>query len=312
MSKPLLSIGIIFKNEIRCLERCLKSLRPLRDALPCELVMADTGADDGSRAVAERYADIVIDFPWINDFAAARNAVMDRCSGTWYMSIDCDEWVDPDIGGYVKFLTTDKAFDFASVIIRNYHTAELERSGGHSDFLAVRLLRLSSGLRYEGAIHEHWPYQGDLRTMLIRGGIFHHDGYVYQDPAKRVEKQKRNMELLRKQLEGDPDNLIILTQCVESGDNLPEQGDYLRRAMAGVEEKRSQWKLFGPPIYRWAVRYAIANQLPELEEWIKKAEALFPDSIFVRVEIAWFAFGVRGTRTITPKASTGGKNTSKG
>lgn len=291
MSKPLLSIGIIFKNEIRCLERCLKSLRPLRDALPCELVMADTGADDGSRAVAERYADIVIDFPWINDFAAARNAVMDRCSGTWYMSIDCDEWVDPDIGGYVKFLTTDKAFDFASVIIRNYHTAELERSGGHSDFLAVRLLRLSSGLRYEGAIHEHWPYQGDLRTMLIRGGIFHHDGYVYQDPAKRVEKQKRNMELLRKQLEGDPDNLIILTQCVESGDNLPEQGDYLRRAMAGVEEKRSQWKLFGPPIYRWAVRYALAKNLPELEEWIEKAEAMFPDSIFVRVEIAYFAFG---------------------
>ena len=292
MSKPLLSIGIIFKNEIRCLERCLKSLRPLRDALPCELVMADTGADDGSRAVAERYADIVFDFPWINDFAAARNAVMNRCSGMWYMTIDCDEWVDPNIEGYVKFLTTDKAFDFASVIIRNYHTAELERSGGHSDFLAVRLLRLSSGIRYEGAIHEHWPYQGDLRTMLIRGGIFHHDGYVFQDPAKRVEKQKRNMELLCKQLEGDPDNLITLTQCVESSDTLPEQGDYLRRAMAGVEEKRSQWKLFGPPIYRCAVRYAIANQLPELEEWIKKAEAMFPDSIFVRVEIAWFAFGV--------------------
>ena len=38
--KPVLSIGIIFKNEIRCLERCVKSLQPLRDAVPCELVMA--------------------------------------------------------------------------------------------------------------------------------------------------------------------------------------------------------------------------------------------------------------------------------
>ncbi len=65
MTKPLLSIGIIFKNEIRCLERCLKSLQPLREAIPCELIMADTGADDGSRAVAERYADILFDFPWI-------------------------------------------------------------------------------------------------------------------------------------------------------------------------------------------------------------------------------------------------------
>ena len=81
--KPVLSIGIMFKNEIRCLERCLKSLRPLREAIPCEVVMADTGSTDGSRATAEQYADILIDFPWRNDFAAARNAILDRCSGSW-------------------------------------------------------------------------------------------------------------------------------------------------------------------------------------------------------------------------------------
>ena len=81
--KPILSIGIIFKNEIRCMERCLESLKPLREAIPCELVMADTGSEDGTREVAEKYADILIDFPWINDFAAARNAVLDRSSGEW-------------------------------------------------------------------------------------------------------------------------------------------------------------------------------------------------------------------------------------
>ena len=234
MSKPLLSIGIIFKNEIRCLERCLKSLQPLRDALPCELVMADTGATDGSREIAEKYADILFDFPWINDFSAARNSVMDRCSGTWYMTIDCDEWVDSNIEGYIKFLTTDKEFDFASVIIRNYNTPQLDADVGYSDFLAVRLLRLSSGVRYEGAIHEHWPYQGDLHTMLIRDAIFHHDGYVYQKKGDQKEKQERNMALLREQLEREPNDLIILTQCIESGRGLLEQEDYLRRAMAGV------------------------------------------------------------------------------
>ncbi|MDE7172641.1 MAG: glycosyltransferase [Oscillospiraceae bacterium] len=291
MKKPLLSIGIIFKNEIRCLERCLKSLQPLRDALPCEVVMADTGATDGSRDVAERYADIVFDFPWINDFAAARNAVMERCSGEWYMTIDCDEWVDPNIEGFVAFLTTDKQFDFASVIIRNYSTPQLDEEGGYSDFLAVRLLRMSTGVRYEGTIHEHWPYAGDLRTMMIRNALFHHDGYAYQDPAKQKEKQERNMKLLREQLKQDPDNLIILTQCIESGDGLPEQEDYLRRAMAGVDEKWSQWELFGPVIYRYAVRYAIVKNLPELEEWLQAAEDKFSKSIFVRVEIAYYAFG---------------------
>lgn len=104
MSKPLLSIGMIFKNEIRCLERCLKSLQPLRDAIPCELVMADTGSDDGSREIAEKYADILFDFPWINDFSAARNAVMDRCSGAWYFSVDADEWLDENIEELTVFL----------------------------------------------------------------------------------------------------------------------------------------------------------------------------------------------------------------
>ena len=91
MKKPLLSIGIIFKNEIRCLERCLMSLKPLREAISCEVVMADTGSDDGSREVAEKYADILIDFPWIDDFAAARNAVLDRSSGEWFMTLDADK-----------------------------------------------------------------------------------------------------------------------------------------------------------------------------------------------------------------------------
>ena len=100
---PLLSIGMIFKNEERCLERCLQSLQSLRDAIPCELVMADTGASDGSRAIAERYADKVFDFPWIDDFAAARNAVMDRCRGKWYLTIDCDEWLDADFSERIAY-----------------------------------------------------------------------------------------------------------------------------------------------------------------------------------------------------------------
>ena len=65
MSQIEISVAMIFKNEIRCLERCLKSLQPLRERFSMELVMADTGSDDGSRNLAEQYADILFDFPWI-------------------------------------------------------------------------------------------------------------------------------------------------------------------------------------------------------------------------------------------------------
>ena len=101
---PVLSIGIIFRNDIRCIEHCLKALQPLRDAIPSELVMADTGSEDGSREVAEKYADILIDFPWVNDFAAARNAVMERCSGKWHMAVDTDEYLNGGIDELVQTL----------------------------------------------------------------------------------------------------------------------------------------------------------------------------------------------------------------
>ena len=74
--------------------------------VPCELVMADTGSTDGSRQIAEQYADVLFEFPWVNDFAAARNAVLERCSGVWHMQIDCDEWLDEDLSDLTVFLKT--------------------------------------------------------------------------------------------------------------------------------------------------------------------------------------------------------------
>ena len=119
MPKPVLTIGMIVKNEIRCLERCLKALQPLRDALPCELIIADTGSDDGTREIAEKYADLVFDFPWINDFSAARNSVMDRASGEWYISVDADEYLDEDCSELVEYLKNPNMYrnDFCGVVI---------------------------------------------------------------------------------------------------------------------------------------------------------------------------------------------------
>ena len=156
MQEMLLSVGIIFKNEIRCLERCLKSLVPLKEALPgqVEIVMADTGSNDGSREVAEKYADILFDFPWINDFSAARNAVMDRCSGMWYFTVDADEWLDEDISQLLAFMRVcDRApGNQCTMVVRNYATVALDWN--HVDFMGTRMVRMSSGARYVGRIHE--------------------------------------------------------------------------------------------------------------------------------------------------------------
>lgn len=290
MSKPLLSIGIIFKNEIRCLERCLKSLQPLRDAIPCELVMADTGADDGSREIAEQYADILIDFEWINDFAAARNAVMDRCSGKWFLSIDCDEWFDENVSTLIGFLRNNKRKEnYAAFTIRNYDSFEQDHS--YTDFVAIRMVRMSIGQRYVGAIHEHWVVSGTIDVFFLSKITLHHDGYVVLNEAGGEAKRLRNLTLLREELKKDPDNLMTLLQYIESGKPEADYLDTIRHAKALIDEKAPRWSILGPPILRYAVEAAYNHDFPEFEEWVQSAQEMFPNSYYIRVDIEYLAFG---------------------
>ncbi|MDE7220231.1 MAG: glycosyltransferase [Oscillospiraceae bacterium] len=289
MARPQLSIGIIFKNEIRCLERCLKSLQPLRDAVPCEVVMADTGSTDGSYEIAAKYADILFDFPWINDFSAARNAVMDRCSGKWFLTVDADEWLDGDISELVELLTSLKRRKerVGAVMIRNYLTEQLER-GGYTDFAGVRLVRMSSGIRYVGAIHEHIPLVDGVKCKLeLSRTILHHDGYIASKAEWRTSKPERNRKILLEELEKDPEDLRLTFLYVESANGRPEQFDWIKKMMDLVITKKRNWSSYGPPAVRYAVREGDKKDAPETEEWAEMARTWFPHSYFTCIDVAY-------------------------
>ena len=295
VKKPLLTIGMIFKNEIRCLERCLKALQPLRDAIPCELVMADTGSEDGSWEIAERYADFVFDFPWINDFSAARNAVVDCASGKWFLTVDCDEYLDEDVSELTEFLLSNGrngTADAGLVVQRNYSTLEMD--GSYSDFNALRLMRLSTGARYHGSIHESWETADPAKaisTATLGKTVLHHDGYAGLNAERGKAKRERNLDLLRGELEKTPNSLRRLFQYVETGiETQLDALDKLRRALELVERKAPQWERYGPPLYRYAVYAALHRELPELETWAKRGEELFPESYFIRIDMQSLMF----------------------
>jgi len=299
--QPLLTIGMIFKNEIRCLERCLKSLRLLREAVPCELVMADTGSSDGSREIAEKYADILFDFPWINDFAAARNAVMEKSHGKWYLTIDADEWLE-NIDELVRFLyqtgnrqtmRSGQLIKEAHLVQRNYtdYFDETQKYNSfredYVDCFAPRMLLMSTGLRYSGAIHEIWR-SPDLKGCITKlpATILHHDGYAglnVNDEAGQA-KRERNMILLREQLKKTPEDLRTLSECVDSslGD---ERWGYACRIIELLRQKKKGWFNFGPGAFSTAVNAAlIMNKYDEAEEWIALAAEMFPKTFMVRLD----------------------------
>lgn len=290
MSSPILSIGIIFRDDIRCIERCLKALDPLRKAVSCELVMADTGSVDGSRQVAEQYADILIDFPWVNDFSAARNAVMKRASGRWFLTVDTDEYLDPDISELKRLLRRSKgASDSYLLVVRNYTDTAMDN---YMDFQALRLVRMSSGARYVGTIHEHFERRDGKPLTCgkpLTRTVFHHDGYVGLMTEAKAEKRKRNMELLRQKIVEEPENLMGWLQIIESGLMEDDIWDLIHQGVALVEEKKPFWEQLGPPILRYAVNVASNQNLPETEDWIKRAEEMFPNSLYTRIDVEYLA-----------------------
>ncbi len=64
-----LSICIITKNEEQNIDRCLKALVPYG----LETIVVDTGSTDRTKQIAARYTDRLYDFPWCDDFSAAKN-----------------------------------------------------------------------------------------------------------------------------------------------------------------------------------------------------------------------------------------------
>lgn len=289
-TKPMLSIGMIVKNEKRCLEKCLKALQPLRDTIPCELVIADTGSTDNTKEIASKYADILFDFEWINDFAAARNAVMDKCSGKWYLSIDADEYMDESTTQeMVKFFNNplSNEIDAAYITINNYQDANDESQ--YVTFYAFRMARMETGARFKGAVHEVIDDNEMKKVTYLKECIFWHDGYLQIDELKNKNKKQRNIKILEKILSEDPDNLFKVYQAYESSYKKEDKIKYVYKMIELVEKNVENTDKLADAIYRYAINTAWEYRLPEFSKWCDIAFEKYPNSLYTKVDVNYLA-----------------------
>ncbi len=292
MSQPLLSIGMIVKNEERCLEKCLNALEPLRQAIPCELVIADTGSTDKTREIAEKYADILFDFEWVNDFSKARNAVMDKCSGKWYLTLDADEYLVPDIDELVNFLTSKSADKMkeATIIQRNHFAKNMD--GKYSDFNAKRMCRMNTGTRYTSTIHEYFdiPVTYD-EIYILNNTILDHDGYAHLSPEHKAQKEARNLELLKKKLEDEPNNLRVILQCLESSafnkENRRYYTKYAIEKLKNTSRSDPYWDSAAANCAKQIALYLNYDNDPTIEEWLDWSFKTFPDSEHITIDVKY-------------------------
>ncbi|MBE5876020.1 MAG: glycosyltransferase family 2 protein [Lachnospiraceae bacterium] len=214
MSKIPISVCIIAKNEEKYIEECLKRLQPYG----FEIVVTDTGSTDRTKEIAQKYADKVLDFEWINDFSAARNFCAQHASNAWILSIDCDEYVSSIDVATLRILM-QKFPRYTGVIRLKNLVIEADGKQGYGTDDVTRFYnRNYYGFDYP--IHEQVcshvlsEREEKMQCFLMPMEVVHH-GYALP-PEEMKEKQRRNLELLYRNLKDNPAEPYTLFQIAQS------------------------------------------------------------------------------------------------
>ncbi len=223
---PLLSLCLIAKDEAELLPACLASLRGVVD----ELVVVDTGSSDATPDIARQAGATVVEHPWREDFAAARNAGLAACSGAWVLILDADERLAPGSGPTLRAALEGASFDCGLLPLHNASALDAAPSSVLSGasrlgppVLLPRLLRRTPDLAYRGIVHEsigHWIRAGDRAVAELSVPIIH----LGAVPSHRLQRGKdaRNLALLERRCEQSPDDPVpwgyLARERVRAGD----------------------------------------------------------------------------------------------
>ncbi|HOO13104.1 MAG TPA: glycosyltransferase, partial [Bacillota bacterium] len=208
----LLSIGMMVKDEEKYLEECLQGLRPILDAVDSELIIVDTGSTDRTVEIAKKYTDRVYHHKWTGHFGEMRNTVLKYAKGQWFFFIDADEIID-DYADIVDFFTSKrhKKANAAFFLLKNVLSKEDNDSYGYAHML--RFFRKDKEFHFRGAVHEQPVYKPPV--AYIKASAVHY-GYLNDDAGLMEYKYKRNVEILEKELEKDPENVYYWFQLAQS------------------------------------------------------------------------------------------------
>lgn len=185
---PTLSLCMIVKNEEKHLAKCLTSVKDVVD----EIVIVDTGSTDKTLEIAKPFNSKIFHFGWINDFSAARNFALTKCTCDWILYLDADEELNQNSVEELKKKVSGKPFG-VNCIVRSLAS---EKSQG-SIMRYPRLFPNEPGIRFIGKVHEQISDSlRENKIQIINSGIeIIHHGYVIDDERLR-QKKERNLALL--------------------------------------------------------------------------------------------------------------------
>lgn len=200
-TRPKVSLTMIVRNEEANLPACLASAAGLFD----EVVVVDTGSTDRTIEIARSFGARVFDFPWVDDFAAARNAALARATGDYAFWLDADDVLDPPEQARLRALFAKlRPHDDAAYVVRCSCDPDQNGGGGQTVVDHVRLFPVRENVRWTYRVHEQ------ILPALRRADIpvrwsdvtVRHTGYT--DISLRRRKLLRDEAILLEELADHP------------------------------------------------------------------------------------------------------------
>lgn len=153
-----ISAILITRNEEKNIEGVLKSIE-----WTDEIIIVDSGSDDKTAEIANKYTDKVFLREW-EGYASQKRYALSLANNEWVFSIDADERVS---AGLKEEIREKKPDDFDGFIIRRknyFFNKEITTCGWDKDY-QLRLFKKSSTTIEERLVHEGFKVNGKIGRL---------------------------------------------------------------------------------------------------------------------------------------------------
>lgn len=247
-----LSVCMMVKNEADKIGGILSDVQAFAD----EIVVVDTGSEDATKGIALEYGAKIFDYPWHDNFSAARNHSIDQATKDYIVILDADDRVnEKSVERILKWRENLNGSVYAFQISND------DDEGRTHTFNQIRAFPNRPDLRYEGWVHntiEPAVEKAGLETVPSKILVIHSG---YSDEATVKAKRERSLSILEMELLEKPDSDRVncyLGVLYEEFDRHQEAWPYLWKALQLLYPKRDK-KPFGLlQVYPSAIRCSVA------------------------------------------------------
>lgn len=167
------TVGILTFNSENFLERCLKGLSDFS-----EVLISDGGSTDATLDIAKHYGCRIIaqsnpGHP-ITDFALERNRMLDASVNDWFLSLDSDELITPELVEDIRKVTgVDDGVYIYRVPYRIVSEDLKTIYGSFKTYYQHRFFNKKSGARYTRKVHERITFDENTSRQGTLTGCWH-------------------------------------------------------------------------------------------------------------------------------------------